>query len=78
MRKGATAMKNFFKNFIICFILIIIFTFFFAWALPNFWVVALLFALIFSSIITAFESQNEKIEQLEMRISQLENKNEKN
>jgi len=71
-------MKNFFKNFIICFILIIIFTFFFAWALPNFWVVALLFALIFSSIITAFENLIKKIEKLEIRLAQLESKNEQN
>ena len=67
-------MKDLFVYFII--VLVILFVFLFlggAFVLDNFWLSMVLGAFVIAFVIHAFYKQSEKIEELEKRISILEN-----
>ena len=65
-------MKNFFASFLGCLLLCFIVAFFFGGLLmSNIWAILILVALFLAILITAFLSQDARMEELEKKISQL-------
>ncbi len=70
-------MKLFAQAFIVCFVLSIIFIFFFGGLIfNNIWLILAISSLILAALITLYANQDSRIDRLEKTVEQL--KNEKN